>query len=42
MKVFISKNKFLITITPSIQYYHTAKIVVVSWLNYDLHIYLTL
>jgi hypothetical protein len=42
MKIFITKNRFLITIIPSIQYYYNPKIIVISWLNYDLHIYLTL
>jgi hypothetical protein len=38
MKVFITKNRFLITIIPSIQYYYAVKIVIISWLNYDINI----
>ena len=36
----IKKERFKLTILPTIQYYYVRHIVVITWLNYELQFYI--
>jgi hypothetical protein len=36
----IKKDKFKLTILPTIQYYYAYRIVVIVWFNYELQFYI--
>ena len=38
MKTSIKKDKFKLTILPTVQYYYAYRMIVILWLNYELQI----
>jgi hypothetical protein len=38
MKTSIRKDKFKLTILPTIQYYYAHRIIVIVWINYELQL----